>query len=135
MIGKFFKPLFFLFQCQLFLYKPSDFNQSDPVNFYYYPSHEFPESEPDTIAEEDAEQESADSGYVEDQQPDEDYDNYDSERTLQIVEEDNEGGASSGDKSDQAKSKVSKNRKLQRSKKPTNPVKSPIFYIRVIFTS
>ena len=79
----------FSFQAQLCLYKPSDFTQSDPVNFFYYP-------EDDCVldVEPESELKSTDSGLFETEtetameECDEDYDdNYDSEKDLHIVEE------------------------------------------------
>lgn len=75
----------------MFLYKPSDFNQSEPVKFTYYPAKDLPEKEPE-VSDNDCE----DSGIViEDNASEEaeDYDNYDSERTLQIVEDEQENGS------------------------------------------
>ena len=85
------------FQTQLCLYKPSDFTQSEPVNFYYYPKDDSVEEfEPlsddegvDTndIPENDQEQDDVVPMLEIDPTPcDEDYDNYDSERILQIDE-------------------------------------------------
>jgi len=82
---------------QLCLYKPSDFTQSEPVNFYYYPKDDSVEEfEPlsddegvDTndIPENDQEQDDVVPMLEIDPTPcDEDYDNYDSERILQIDE-------------------------------------------------
>lgn len=73
----------------MFLYKPSDFNQSEPIKFTYYPAKDLPEKEPE-VSDNDCE----DSGIIEDTMSEEaeDYDNYDSERTLQIVEEETENG-------------------------------------------
>jgi len=84
---------------QLCLYKPSDFTQSEPVNFYYYPKDDSAEeSEPlsddegvDTseAIEEDQDQDRDDVVPMLEIDPapcDEDYDNYDSERILQIDE-------------------------------------------------
>jgi len=79
------------------LYKPSDFTQSEPVNFYYYPKDDSAEEyEPlsddegvDTseIQENDEDPDDVVPMLEIDPTPcDEDYDNYDSERILQIDE-------------------------------------------------
>jgi len=82
---------------QLCLYKPTDFTQSEPVNFYYYPKDDSAEE-----FEPPSEDEGVDtSEMIENDEEDvvpmlqidprtspcnEDYDNYDSERILQIDE-------------------------------------------------
>jgi len=82
---------------QLCLYKPTDFTQSEPVNFYYYPKDDSAEE-----FEPPSEDEGVDtSEMIENDEDDvvpmlqidprtspcnEDYDNYDSERILQIDE-------------------------------------------------
>merc|ERR1712008_262032 len=82
---------------QLCLYKPTDFTQSEPVNFYYYPKDDSAEE-----FEPPSEDEGVDtSEMIEDDDDDvvpmlqidprtspcnEDYDNYDEERVLQIDE-------------------------------------------------
>ena len=79
------------------MYKPSDFTQSEPVNFYYYPKDDSAEEyEPlsddegvDTseIQENDEDPDDVIPMLEIDPTPcDEDYDNYDSERILQIDE-------------------------------------------------
>ena len=95
------------FQTQLCLYKPTDFTQSEPVNFYYYPKDDsFEEFEPPS------EDEGVDtSEMIENDEDDvvpmlqidprtspcnEDYDNYDSERILQIDESIEEEAEESG---------------------------------------
>jgi len=87
---------------QLCLYKPSDFTQSEPVNFYYYPKDDCPEDyEPvsddegvdtsEMVDENDEEEDEVRPMKEFDPPPcDEDYDNYDSERILQIDETDHE---------------------------------------------
>merc|ERR1711971_402846 len=78
-------------------YKPSDFTQSEPVNFYYYPkddsAEEFePLSDDEGVDTSDIQETDQDPDDVVpmleiDPTPcDEDYDNYDSERILQIDE-------------------------------------------------
>jgi hypothetical protein len=83
---------------QLCLYKPTDFTQSEPVNFYYYPkddsAEEFePPSEDEGVDTSEMVENDEESDVVPMLQIDprtspcnEDYDNYDSERILQIDE-------------------------------------------------
>ena len=82
------------------MYKPSDFTQSEPVNFYYYPKDDSADDyEPisddegvDTseVVEENDEDEVTPMLEIDPAPCDEDYDNYDSERILQIDETDPE---------------------------------------------
>ena len=80
------------------MYKPTDFTQSEPVNFYYYPkddsAEEFePPSEDEGVDTSEMIENDEESDVVPMLQIDprtspcnEDYDNYDSERILQIDE-------------------------------------------------
>ena len=83
------------------MYKPSDFTQSEPVNFFYYPKDDSVNDyyEPisddegvDTseVVENDEEDEVTPMLEIDPAPCDEDYDNYDSERILQIDETDPE---------------------------------------------
>ena len=88
------------------MYKPSDFTQSDPVNFYYYPKDESadefePLSDDEGVDTSEVLEENDEDDVVPmleiDQAPcDEDYDNYDSERILQIDESIEEEAEDSG---------------------------------------
>merc|ERR1719188_1383151 len=84
---------------QLCLYKPSDFTQSEPVNFYYYPKDDSvndyePISDDEGVdtseVVENDEDEVTPMLEIDPAPCDEDYDNYDSERILQIDETDPE---------------------------------------------
>ena len=81
------------------MYKPSDFTQSEPVNFYYYPKDDsINDYEPISDDEgvdtsevvENDEDEVTPMLEIDPAPCDEDYDNYDSERILQIDETDPE---------------------------------------------
>ena len=90
------------------MYKPTDFTQSEPVNFYYYPkddsAEEFePPSEDEGVDTSEMIENDEESDVVPMLQIDprtspcnEDYDNYDSERILQIDESIEEEAEESG---------------------------------------